>query len=503
MKEDLLDVEEEENENIHNSDYKEDLIELEEEEKEEENEEEKEEEKDEEDEKEKEEGKEEGKEEEKEKEIEIKDNSQLKEDTNNFVHKKGFIKGYHYNLLTAYQKINPEKWYNSKIEFSLSKISKIYETKIKPILFCILYFISFYVLLIAYFLYKEIQLLIFSIIIYIIGTIAQMTIIPELFKFKTREQFEKDISKLLNSWICFKMYSGKGKKKITATFQAKYTIDVTGELIIPKGYNYARIKHIQIFASCFKIFIDNFIETYNSYSRELKLMYNDEEIYLPNGIYQLNSDNNNVYSINILTTILSILLCPWILSIYYNYSKEGKIIDIYLAKMLYEGKKHKGVEIILKSKSKVIIHNKKYKIKPYIINDIQPNYQFDKDFAIIENKKFEIERQNRDRAKNTKILSQWENGRNYFIQVKKVYDYVYLKFTSYEKTKSHIFNKKLGIYDPNIKEKIERSEKITTYYPKGYNIRIEVVRHISSYTVSIGDDDDEYLSDEYPFYSNS
>ena len=53
------------------------------------------------------------------------------------------------------------------------------------------------------------------------------------------------------------------------------------------------------------------------------------------------------------------------------------------------------------------------------------------------------------------------------------------------------------------KKKIERSKNVTTYYPKGYNIRIEVVRHINSYTVSIGDDYDEYLSDTYPFYRYS
>lgn len=67
-------------------------------------------------------------------------------------------------------------------------------------------------------------------------------------------------------------------------------------------------------------------------------------------VFIIKQFDDNVYSINILYTFFSILLCPWILSIYYNYAKEGKCIDIYLTKILYNKKYNK--EKIPKSKNK-------------------------------------------------------------------------------------------------------------------------------------------------------
>ena len=421
----------------------------------------------------------------------------LIDQNDNFIHNIGYHLENH-----NYKKLNPESWYDSKSDFNLSKISKIYEIKKKAIFFCIFHFISFYVLLTAYILSKDIKLLIFLIIVYIIGTFAQMTTIPDLIKFKTRTQFEKDIYELLNSWAYCKLYYNK----VAATFPAKYTIDVTGELIIPKGYNYVRIKNVEIFADFFK-FKEKFKETYHlgerevQFEREIQLIYEGKKIYISDDIYKLNSDDDNVYSINILHTFFSILLCPWILSIYYNYAKEGKCIDIYLAKILYN-KAYKK-EILPKSKNKIIIHNKKYEIKPYIVNDIQiNNKQFEKDYKEIQNKKEEIRREKEELEKNTEILSEW-NNKNYYIEVKRIYDDVYLTFFAYEKRKRHTFKKKLGYYDPEIKERIERSDKITTYYPRGYDMRIEVIRDITSYTVTIGDDDDEYYTENIPLYNNS
>lgn len=198
----------------------------------------------------------------------------LIDQNDNFIHKIG----YHFKN-NDYEKLNPENWYDNG-SFTLSKICKIYEIKKKAIFFCILHFISFYVLLTAYFISKDIKLLIFFIIVYIIGTFAQMTTIPDLIKFKTRTQFEKDIYELLNSWVYYKLYY----KEVAATFPAKYTIDMTGELIIPKGYNYVRIKNVEIFAD-FWNFKQKFKETYHVGEGEIQLIYEGKKIYKSNGIY--------------------------------------------------------------------------------------------------------------------------------------------------------------------------------------------------------------------------
>ena len=50
-----------------------------------------------------------------------------------------------------------------------------------------------------------------------------------------------------------------------------------------------------------------------------------------------------------------------------------------------------------------------------------------------------------------------------------------------------MYQKYLGDYDKNIVEHIERSRKLTVYYPNGFDIRIEVIRGLYDYTVTIGD----------------
>lgn len=63
-----------------------------------------------------------------------------------------------------------------------------------------------------------------------------------------------------------------------------------------------------------------------------------------------------------------------------------------------------------------------------------------------------------------------------------------LKFDAYTPTKHSWYETELGSYNPNAEERIVRSEKVTTYFPKGYDIRIEVIRGLYSYTISIGEE---------------
>ena len=138
--------------------------------------------------------------------------------------------------------------------------------------------------------------------------------------------------------------------------------------------------------------------------------------------------------------------------------------------------------------SKITIHGRRYQIEPYLVNPIENNSELEKDLEEYERDIKEKEEREAEKKRNTKVLSYFENGRNFTIEVKRVYNTVYLRFDAYT-NRGHSWHKsELGDYDPNIEERIIRKDKMTIYYPKGYDIRIEVIRGLSSYTITIGDD---------------
>ena len=80
-------------------------------------------------------------------------------------------------------------------------------------------------------------------------------------------------------------------------------------------------------------------------------------------------------------------------------------------------------------------------------------------------KREEIKREVKDNEKNIEILSKWKNWKNYDIEVKKLYAYVYLKFVVYHIKKDHFLKKNLDYIIQILKKELK--EVITTYYPKG------------------------------------
>ena len=387
----------------------------------------------------------------------------------------------------------------SKKKFDKSILSPLININAFAIFISFVYSFSFYILLLTYILSLNKTILLYLIIIYLLGSFIQVIVIPEPVYYKSKSDFENDIKRILNSYILFKITNGKNDKN--ATYQAKYTIDITGEINVPKNINYIKINGVQIYSKKdLNTLIDNFKKVYKSAKVEYKLICNDEEIALPTTAYLINEQGES-YSINCFTTIFCILLIQWIYALYYRLAKSKKCVELFPAKLITSN--------FTSSPSKFTVHNNKYEISSYINNPIDNNnYEFENDFAEYERKKKEkeerekkvkAERKEREkrRKENTHVLSSFKNGDNYKIKVKRVYDDVYLRFDAYTPKRHHWYEAELGTYDKNIKEKVVRGDKITTYYPEGYDIRIEVIRGLYSYTVSIGDDYTENFEYRY------
>ena len=417
---------------------------------------------------------------------------EIQQDNKPFIENKCPINLKEHNYIKLEYNFGGKKKSSSK-DFISSKICNLFDFRIFEIFFVMFFSFTFYDLFITFIIYHDTKLLIFFIIIYILGSLVQFIIIPRFVKFKTKRQFAEDLRIILNSYVLVNLYKNNTKK---AMYQAKYTIDISGTLNIPNEYRYAKIKEVQLFAkNDFNKFVENFKTINGKPKFDYKLMYDGLEIPIdPSNIYSLDSEDDN-YSINKYTSFFSIFLLQWINAIYYKCSKSNKCINIYLAKLLTND--------LIYSPTNFTIHGKSYILDSYKINPLEENEKFDKELEDYETKiREEKEREAEIRAekkRNTKELSYFENGDNFTIDVYKYYDYVYIKFDSYSKTKGHKkYKTKLGLYDSSIKERIVRKDKMTIYYPKGFDTRIEVIRGLNSYTVTIGD---EY-TEAFPYYND-
>ena len=91
-------------------------------------------------------------------------------------------------------------------------------------------------------------------------------------------------------------------------------------------------------------------------------------------------------------------------------------------------------------------------------------------------------------------MSTFKNHPNFEIVVNKVYDTVKLKLTVHEPNRNYNYKETLGTYDPNCEERKEISNRLTVFYPKGHNTRIEFQRGIYDYNITIAN---MTLGDEY------
>ena len=86
-------------------------------------------------------------------------------------------------------------WKNDK-KFEMSKISTLFDFSIFLILLCFIYSFSFYATFFTYIASHETKLLIYSIIIYVVCTLIQVTIIPKPITIKSRVEFDNDLNKV-------------------------------------------------------------------------------------------------------------------------------------------------------------------------------------------------------------------------------------------------------------------------------------------------------------------
>ena len=392
--------------------------------------------------------------------------------------------------INNYRKLDFQIGDVSKEDFDKSKIACLIENSLIGIFISFIFFFSFYVLLITYILSSDNKILLFLIAIYILGNFVQIIVIPEPINFKSKSEFENEINKILNSYLEIKLINKKKKKQ--ATFPKKYTIDITGEINIPKEFNYVKIKGVQFYSKRkeLKKYSNDFQAVYGSVKLDYKWRYNNEDIVLPSTAFAIN-DNCDSYSINCYTTLFCLFLIQWINALYYKYSRCKKCIELIPAKLITDN--------LINSPTKFNVYGNKYEITSYINNPNYNNEEFDNDLAQYKKEKKEKEERDRisrekkeeeerKRKENTTLLSSFKNGDNYTIKVKKVYDSVYLRFDAYTPYGHSYFKSRLGIYNKNIHERIENISKLTVYYPNGYDIKIEVQRGLYSYTVSIGDE---------------
>ena len=369
--------------------------------------------------------------------------------------------------------------------------SNVYDTRniISTLLIFILpfYTFTFYMLFITIILTGDTKALIFFFILYAIGILSQVFIMPNPEYIKTKTEFESDLKKYIDSSILLNISNGKKKNKKEATYQCQYTVDITGNVNIPISFNYASIEGIQLYSKKdFNDLVKDFKMLYKNYEVQAKVFNNGEEFDFTPKIYSLTS-NTEEYTISLSKTILAYLFLYPIYALYALFSSSKQSVRIYLAKILTKD--------IVFSESKFTVHGASYYMPQYTRNELPSNDVFEHDMAEHKKKleeeaerKKKMKEEKRERRKNTQVLSTFENYPNFKIVVKKVYDYVKLTLTVHEPNRNYSYKDSLGIYDPNCQERKEHSNRLTVYYPKGHNTRIEFQRGVYDYNITIGDE---------------
>ena len=404
-------------------------------------------------------------------------------DINNY--NKGFVS----NKLPDDIKNNYYKLINGGLQkkknFISSKISDLQEVSILDIIICFFFSLSFYILLAAAILTGDKTAIIYLIIVYLLGTIIQIYIVPIPCLYYSKMEFDENMKRLFNSTVHISLKS----KKDAIEYPIKYISDITGEINIPKDIEYVKIGRIQYyFEEDFLTFTKQYKSIIGNYTVSKKLSYKNEPIKKVYLYYALNSVSN-AYSINMINRILCLMLLQWI-SALYNKLKPKKCVIIYPAKLITTNLKN--------SNTNINVHGKGINIESYIYANMQSEKadklreDYTKKMNDIAEKKRQKEKekeriseQKRKLRENTEILSTWDNI-NYYIKVQKVYDNVEVKLEIYYNDKTIKKKIDVGNYEPDAEEREEDEGNSSIYYPRGKNIKIEVINYERKYTVKIG-----------------
>lgn len=405
-----------------------------------------------------------------------------------------FQKGFVSNKLSEEIKNNYYKLINGSLQkkknFISAKVDGVQNYSILDIIICIIFCITFYLLLAAAILTSDKTAIIYLIIIYILGTLVQTSVIPDPYYFYSRMEFDENMKKLFNSTVNIKLSSKSStKKKNEIDYPIKYISDITGEVNVPNNIQYVRIGRIQYyFDEDFLTFTKQYKSIVGNYIVLKKLFYNNEPFKSIYNTYAVNS-TSSVYSINIINTILCLLLLQWIQAVFSKISPK-KCVTIYPVKLITINQKS--------SNTNVIVHGKKINTQEYIYANIQSekadklSEDYNKkmnDIAEKKRQKEERERQAKEEKRklreNTTFLSSWDNA-NYYIKVIKVYDEVKVKLEIYYNDKTIKKTINVGSYEPDAEESEEDDGNSNIYYPKGKDIKIEVVNYERKYTIKVG-----------------
>lgn len=404
-------------------------------------------------------------------------------DINNY--NKGFVS----NKLPDDIKNNYYKLINGGLQkkknFISSKISDLQEVSILDIIICFFFSLSFYILLAAAILTGDKTAIIYLIIVYLLGTIIQINIVPIPCLYYSKMEFDENMKRLFNSTVHISLKS----KKDAIEYPIKYISDITGEINIPKDIEYVKIGSIQYyFEEDFLTFTKQYKSIIGNYTVSKKLSYKNEPIKKVYLYYALNSVSN-AYSINMINRILCLMLLQWI-SALYNKLKPKKCVVIYPAKLITTNLKN--------SNTNINVHGKVINIESYIYANMQSEKadklreDYTKKMNDIAEKKRQKEKekeriseQKRKLRENTEILSTWDNI-NYYIKVQKVYYNVEVKLEIYYNDKTIKKKIDVGLYEPDAEEREEDEGNSNIYYPRGKNIKIEVINYERKYTVKVG-----------------
>lgn len=404
-------------------------------------------------------------------------------DINNY--NKGFVS----NKLPDDIKNNYYKLINGGLQkkknFISSKISDLQEVSILDIIICFFFSLSFYILLAAAILTGDKTAIIYLIIVYLLGTIIQIYIVPIPCLYFSKMEFDENMKRLFNSTVHISLKS----KKDAIEYPIKYISDITGEINIPKNIEYVKIGRIQYyFEEDFLTFTKQYKSIIGNYTVSKKLSYKNEPIKNIYLYYALNSVSN-AYSINMINRILCLMLLQWI-SALYNKLKPKKCVIIYPAKLITTNLKN--------SNTNINVHGKVINIESYIYANMQSEKadklreDYTKKMNDIAEKKRQKEKekeriseQKRKLRENTEVLSSWDNI-NYYIKVQKVYDNVEVKLEIYYNDKTIKKKIDVGNYEPDAEEREEDEGNSSIYYPRGKDIKIEVINYERKYTVKIG-----------------
>ena len=369
--------------------------------------------------------------------------------------------------------------------------------------------ITFYLLLISVLLTMKTWLIVFLIFIYFTGSFLQFGVIPTPYEYGSKVDFETKLNNIIHGSAKIRFFQIKNKeKKNFIIYPAKYSTDITGTINIPKNISYARILDVQFYTEFdYKNFYEQYKKIYSKFYCEAIISNENKIININRRIYSLNS-NSSSSSVNFYTTICCLLLLQWLNAFIKSFC-SNKIVIICPAKLITK-------EFALNSKTCICVHGKK--IIPEQFNTVEINLErnekfenkyktFEKKEKIRkekeeeerkkkeeERKKEEEERYKRlkeeeerklDEERNTENLSVFYNN-NYKIKVYRIYDDVHLKMWCRTAKGPYEYESYLGYYDKDFEENIKDEGNCTIYYPKGFNIKIEVTNFENRFNVKIG-----------------